>query len=163
MGKFSEVFWEEELLRKFRLLFEETCEKLRRENPESSASFEDFVSSLDVDDKVTRRLFEFLVKETLSKSSQATNTTENNNHSTTTNNTSTSNNNTTTTNNNNNNNNDSIGQATLQLLSALLSGPLTSRGFGHPTLRRAYLLNPVTGTATLLPPTNPHLNLDTNE
>jgi len=53
-------------MEKLKILFEEVVEKLKKENPDYVPTFEDFVLCLDVKDKMTKRLFEGLVKETMS-------------------------------------------------------------------------------------------------
>eukprot|EP01102_Stenamoeba_stenopodia_P004409 TRINITY_DN14718_c0_g1_i1.p1 TRINITY_DN14718_c0_g1~~TRINITY_DN14718_c0_g1_i1.p1 ORF type:complete len:130 (+),score=23.32 TRINITY_DN14718_c0_g1_i1:252-641(+) len=67
MGKWSESNWDIELVRKIKIMFDDLSEKLRKDNPDRNITFEEFVKSLDTDDKVTRRVFDYLVKETFSK------------------------------------------------------------------------------------------------
>jgi len=73
MGKLCEVNCERELMEKFHQLFVEISEKMKKENPEAAPSFEDFVNCLDTKDKMTKKLFECLIKETMTNASVQTN------------------------------------------------------------------------------------------
>eukprot|EP00127_Corallochytrium_limacisporum_P007210 Clim_evm83s243 gene=Clim_evmTU83s243 len=63
MGKWVEKNYELELLRKIKVIFADVQQKLG-DDSSSSVTFENFVEGFDEKDKFTRRLFEFLVKET---------------------------------------------------------------------------------------------------
>jgi len=65
MGQWTEYSWEREYLEKLKKLFDETQEKLIKDHPDKPITFEEFVVSLDVTDKVTKKIFECLVKETI--------------------------------------------------------------------------------------------------
>jgi len=66
MGKWSEYNCEKELMQKMRKLFDEVKEKIHKEHPEAQVSFEEFVLCFDEKDKMMKKLFECMVKETLS-------------------------------------------------------------------------------------------------
>jgi len=65
MGKWAEYSWDKELMEKIHQLWNETITKIQKDNPESQLSFEDFVTCLDPSDRMTKKLFEVLVKETM--------------------------------------------------------------------------------------------------
>mmetsp|Transcript_9769 Transcript_9769/g.16999 ORF Transcript_9769/g.16999 Transcript_9769/m.16999 type:complete len:211 (+) Transcript_9769:106-738(+) len=64
MGKWVEEDPHRMLMRKIKGLFYETQRKMKTEHPENNMSFDQFAEHFDSKDRFTRRLFEFLVKET---------------------------------------------------------------------------------------------------
>ena len=84
MGRAIPTDYDEELIVKLRILFEQAAEKLSSDNnvknlfntrifsyiyfkiliqnPDGVLTFEEFVKELDVNDKTVKRIFEFLVK-----------------------------------------------------------------------------------------------------
>eukprot|EP00126_Sphaerothecum_destruens_P007393 Sdes_comp19826_c0_seq1m12003 len=67
MGKWVEKSHDDMLISKMRTLFDSVCMKIQGESPEEEFNFETFVEVFDEKDKFIRRLFEFLVKETINK------------------------------------------------------------------------------------------------
>eukprot|EP01116_Phalansterium_solitarium_P000889 TRINITY_DN10727_c0_g1_i1.p3 TRINITY_DN10727_c0_g1~~TRINITY_DN10727_c0_g1_i1.p3 ORF type:complete len:129 (-),score=23.66 TRINITY_DN10727_c0_g1_i1:500-886(-) len=65
MGKFTDAGLEALFMDKIRILFAELREKLNKEHPTAPLTWEDFVLALDCDDKSTKKLFESLVKDTV--------------------------------------------------------------------------------------------------
>lgn len=64
MGKWAEKSYDDELVRKIKVIFNGIEKKLEKDNPNSTFGFENFVETFDVNDKFVQRMFEFLVKET---------------------------------------------------------------------------------------------------
>lgn len=67
MGKWAEKNHDQEFLKKFKSLFSEMAEQMKKDQPESEFSFEDFVESFDVNDRFQRHLFSFVIKQTEQK------------------------------------------------------------------------------------------------
>ncbi|KAF9956812.1 hypothetical protein BGZ70_009761 [Mortierella alpina] len=55
---------EDEMMAKIKTLFDKILETVNKENPNYTFDFEQFVDCFDENDHFTKRVFEFLVKET---------------------------------------------------------------------------------------------------
>ncbi|KAK9764664.1 hypothetical protein K7432_007649 [Basidiobolus ranarum] len=67
MGKWSQKSYDDELLRKVKLLFTELNEKTTKDSTDLVISYETFVDSLDENNSFVKQIFEFLIKDTAHK------------------------------------------------------------------------------------------------